>query len=156
MNKRQKLQVYLAAFFVVYIIVWLFIPGWEASKILGILSGVLTLMAIYYSYKAEEKNKTNTDKYNSIYKIYSLSWQSSNKFGSAHLTISQNFYLSLSIISLSGSHFRPNFHLSRANDEQKVAHVPLFQPIYFAYSIIKSIFALKNWHMCHKFIVQWR
>ena len=62
MNKRQKLQVYLAAFFVVYIIVWLFIPGWEASKILGILSGVLTLMAIYYSYKAEEKNKTNIDK----------------------------------------------------------------------------------------------
>ena len=58
MNKRQKLQVYLAAF----IIVWLFIPGWEASKILGILSGILTLMAIYYSYKAEEKNKTNTDK----------------------------------------------------------------------------------------------
>ena len=62
MNKRQKLQVYLAAFFVVYIIVWLFIPGWEVSKILGILSGVLTLMAIYYSYKAEEKNKPNTDK----------------------------------------------------------------------------------------------
>ncbi len=62
MNKRQKLQVSLAAFFVVYIIVWLFSPGWEASKILGILSGILTLMAIYYSYKAEEKNKTNTDK----------------------------------------------------------------------------------------------
>ena len=62
MNKRQKLQVSLAAFFVVYIIVWLFIPEWEVSKILGILSGVLTLMAIYYSYKAEEKNKTNTDK----------------------------------------------------------------------------------------------
>lgn len=62
MNKRQKFQVYLAAFFVVYTIVWLFIPGWEASKILGILSGVLTLMAIYYSYKAEEKNKPNTDK----------------------------------------------------------------------------------------------
>ena len=62
MNKRQKLQVSFAAFFVVYIIVWLFIPGWEVSKILGILSGVLTLMAIYYSYKAEEKNKINTDK----------------------------------------------------------------------------------------------
>ena len=62
MNKRQKLQVSLAAFFVVYSIVWLFIPGWKASKILGILSGVLTLMAIYYSYKAEEKNKPNTDK----------------------------------------------------------------------------------------------
>jgi uncharacterized membrane protein YjjP (DUF1212 family) len=62
MNKRQKLQVSLAAFFVVYIIVLLFFPGWGASKILGISSGVLMLMAIYYSYKAEEKNKTNTDK----------------------------------------------------------------------------------------------
>ncbi len=62
MNKRQKLQVYLAAFLVVYIIVLLFFPGWGASKILGILSGVLTLMAIYYSYRAEEKNKTNSDK----------------------------------------------------------------------------------------------
>ena len=62
MNKRQKLQVYLAAFLVVYIIVLLFFPGWGATKILGILSGVLTLMAIYYSYRAEEKNKTNSDK----------------------------------------------------------------------------------------------
>ncbi len=62
MNKRQKLQVSLAAFFVVYIIVWLFFPGWGASKILGIVSGVLTLIALYYSYRAEEKNKKNTDK----------------------------------------------------------------------------------------------
>ena len=38
----------------------------------------------------------------------------------------------------------------------KVAHVSLFQPIYFAYSIIKRIFALKKWHLCHKFVVQWR
>ena len=62
MNKRQKLQVSLAAFFVVYIIVWLFFPGWGATKILGIVSGVLTLIALYYSYRAEEKNKKNTDK----------------------------------------------------------------------------------------------
>ena len=62
MNKRQKLQVSLAAFFVVYIIVWLFFPGWGASKILGIVSGVLTLIALYYSYRAEETNKKNTDK----------------------------------------------------------------------------------------------
>ena len=62
MNKRQKLQVSLAAFFVVYIIVWLFFPGWGATKILGIISGVLTLIALYYSYRAEEKNKKNTDK----------------------------------------------------------------------------------------------
>ena len=62
MNKRQKLQIFLAAFFFVYIIVWLFFPGWEASKILGITSGVLILIAIYLSYRAEEKNKKNTDK----------------------------------------------------------------------------------------------
>ena len=62
MNKRQKLQIFLAAFLIVYIIVWLFFPGWEASKILGIASGVLTLIAIYFSYRAEEKNKKNTDK----------------------------------------------------------------------------------------------
>lgn len=61
-NKRQKLRVSFAALIVVYIIVWLFFPGWEASKILGISSGVLTLLAIYLSYRAAEKDKTNTDK----------------------------------------------------------------------------------------------
>ena len=61
MNKRQKLLVALAALCVVYIIVWLFFPGWEVSKILGISSGVLTLTAIYFTYRAEEK-KNNTDK----------------------------------------------------------------------------------------------
>ena len=62
MNRRQKLQVSLAAFFVVYTIVLLFFPGWGGVKILGILSGVLMLMALFYSYRAEEKNKTNSDK----------------------------------------------------------------------------------------------
>ena len=62
MNKRQKLQVSLAAFFIVYIIVLLFFPGWGANKILGIISGVLILMAFYLSYRAEEKNKKNSDK----------------------------------------------------------------------------------------------
>ncbi len=57
MNRRQKLQVSLAAFIVVYIIFWLFFPGWGAGKILGIIASVLTLMAIYFSYRAEEKNK---------------------------------------------------------------------------------------------------
>ena len=52
----------LAALCVVYIIVWLFFPGWGAAKILGILSGVCILIALYGSYRAEEKNKTNTDK----------------------------------------------------------------------------------------------
>ena len=62
MNKRQKLQVSLAAFVVVYVIVWLFCPGWGAVKILGILSGVFLLIALYISYRAEEKNKKYTDK----------------------------------------------------------------------------------------------
>ena len=62
MNKRQKLQVFLAAFLIVYIIVWLFFPGWGASKILAIISGVLIIIALYLSYRAEEKNKNNTDK----------------------------------------------------------------------------------------------
>jgi uncharacterized membrane protein len=59
MNKKQKLQASLAALIVAYIIVWLFFPGWEASKILGILSGVCTLIALYVAYRAEEKNKNH-------------------------------------------------------------------------------------------------
>ena len=35
MNKIQKFQVALAALAVIFIIVLLFFPGWEASKILG-------------------------------------------------------------------------------------------------------------------------
>ena len=62
MNKKQKIQASLAALIVVYIIVWLFIPGWKDIKILGIFAGVSTLIALYGAYKAEEKNKTNTDK----------------------------------------------------------------------------------------------
>ena len=62
MNKRQKLQVSLAALVVVYVRVWLFFPGWGAVKILGILSGIFLLIALYISYRAEEKNKKNTDK----------------------------------------------------------------------------------------------
>ena len=61
MNKKQKLHVSLATLIVVYIIVWLFIPGWKGSKILGIIAGVSTLIAIYGAYRAEEKKK-NTDK----------------------------------------------------------------------------------------------
>ena len=62
MNKRQKLLVAFAALCVVYIIVWLFFPGWEVSKILGISSGVSVLIALYLGYRAEEKNKKKTEK----------------------------------------------------------------------------------------------
>lgn len=57
MNKRQKFQVSLAALIVIYIIVLLFFPGWKASKILGIFAGVCTLIALYFTYRAEEKNR---------------------------------------------------------------------------------------------------
>jgi Flp pilus assembly protein TadB len=60
MNKKQKWQVSLAAFIVVFTIVWLFFPGWKATKILGILSGVFTVIALYLSYRAEEKNKKDS------------------------------------------------------------------------------------------------
>lgn len=61
MNKKQTLQVSLAAFFIVYIILLFLSPGWKASKILGVLSGVFTLLALYISYRSEEKNKNNID-----------------------------------------------------------------------------------------------
>ncbi len=49
MNKKQTLQVSLAAFFIVYIILLFLSPGWKASKILGILGSVFSLLAIYIS-----------------------------------------------------------------------------------------------------------
>ena len=61
MNKKQKLQVSLAVFGVVYIIFLLLSPGWGAAKILGLISIVALVMALYLSYRAEEKEK-NTDK----------------------------------------------------------------------------------------------
>jgi len=61
MNKKQKLQLSLAAFFIVYIIFLLLSPGWSAGKIFGIIGGVLVLIAMFISYRAEEKNKKNTD-----------------------------------------------------------------------------------------------
>ena len=61
MNKKQKLQVSLTVFGVVYMIFLLLSPGWGASKILGLISIVALVMALYVSYRAEEKEK-NTDK----------------------------------------------------------------------------------------------
>lgn len=56
MNNKQKKQAFFALLAIVYIIVLLFFPGWGASKILGIIAGVCFLIAMYVSYKAEEKN----------------------------------------------------------------------------------------------------
>ena len=59
MNKKQKFQVSLAVLAVVYIIVLLFFPGWGTSKILGMIAGVATIIALYGSYRAEENKKTD-------------------------------------------------------------------------------------------------
>ena len=61
MNRRQMYQVSLAALIVLYTIAWLLLPGGEASKILAIIFGVSILIALYVSYRAEEKNKRNSD-----------------------------------------------------------------------------------------------
>ena len=61
MNKKQKLQVSLTVFGIVYMIFLLLSPGWRAGKILGLISIVALDIALYGSYRAEEKEK-NTDK----------------------------------------------------------------------------------------------
>ena len=61
MNKKQKLQVSLTVFGVVYMIFLLLSPGWGAGKILGLISIVAGVIALSGSYRAEEKKK-NTDK----------------------------------------------------------------------------------------------
>ena len=55
------MQVGLGICFAVLFIVWLFFPGWKASKLLGLLSNALGMLSMYLSYRAEEKNKKNTD-----------------------------------------------------------------------------------------------
>ena len=57
MNRKQKMQLGLAGCFVVLLILWLFEPGWRASKILGIIANALLLISMLLSYRAEEKNK---------------------------------------------------------------------------------------------------
>ena len=50
----------LAVFGIIYFIV-LLVSGWGAAKILGIISIVATFLALYGSYRADEKKK-GTDK----------------------------------------------------------------------------------------------
>ena len=57
MNNRQKAQVVLCAIFIILLLVWLFMPGLEAGKILGIVSDLLMIASLVVSYIAEEKNK---------------------------------------------------------------------------------------------------
>ena len=57
MNHRQKAQVVLCTIFIILLLVWLFMPGLEAGKILGIVSDLLMIVSLVVSYIAEEKNK---------------------------------------------------------------------------------------------------
>lgn len=61
MNKRQKFQVGLAVLFLILFVVWLIIQVPTYSRILGLLSNGLGFLSMVVSYKAEEKNKKNTD-----------------------------------------------------------------------------------------------
>ena len=57
MNKRQKLQVALSIVAALLIVFWLFIPGWEAGKIMAIIGNALLITGMVLSYIAEEKKK---------------------------------------------------------------------------------------------------
>ena len=57
MNRKQKMQLVLAGISFVLLILWLFEPGWRASKILGIISSALLIVSMLLSYRAEEKMK---------------------------------------------------------------------------------------------------
>ena len=57
MNKKQKAQVVIAVLALALIVFWLFSPGWEASKILGIIANALIITSMLISYLAEEKKK---------------------------------------------------------------------------------------------------
>ena len=61
MNRRQKMQVFLAVLFAVLFIVWLFFPGWGYLKILGLIANALGVFSMVLSYRAEEKNKKSNN-----------------------------------------------------------------------------------------------
>ena len=61
MNKRQKWQVGLAVLFAALFVLWLVMPGWNVSKILGLISSALGITAMFLSYRAEEKLKKDGD-----------------------------------------------------------------------------------------------
>lgn len=56
-SKRQIGQISIAALGLVLIIAWLFIPGWNIGKILGIVSNGLLTISMAFSFVAEDKNK---------------------------------------------------------------------------------------------------
>lgn len=61
MNKRQKLQVALGIVFTALFFIWLFLSAPVYSRILGLTSNALGVLAMVLSYRAEEKNKKNPE-----------------------------------------------------------------------------------------------
>ena len=57
MNRKQKLQVTLAILFALLCLFWLFMPGWDYPKIIGILANAAGAASMIISYREEEKNK---------------------------------------------------------------------------------------------------
>ena len=51
------MQVVIAVLSVVLFFFWLFEPGWEIVKILGLISSTCLCLSMIISYRAEEKNK---------------------------------------------------------------------------------------------------
>ena len=62
MNKKQKGQLIIGILFAILFIVWLVLPGNIITRLLGMLSSAMGMLSMYLSYKAEEKNKTKSDK----------------------------------------------------------------------------------------------
>ena len=57
MNKKQIFQAIIGSLALILIIIWLFFPGWGASKILGIIANACVFTSMLLSYLAEEKKK---------------------------------------------------------------------------------------------------
>ena len=61
MNKRQKLQAAIGIVFAILFIVWLFMPASVYSRVLGLTSNALGILAMVLSYRAEERNKKKVE-----------------------------------------------------------------------------------------------
>ena len=57
MNKRQKMQLVVGILFAILFFFWLFRPGWDYLKILGMLGNALGVLSMVLSFRAEEKLK---------------------------------------------------------------------------------------------------
>ena len=60
-NTKQKVQLIVGGLSIVVLIGWLTIPGWEAGKILGIISMALIATSMALSFCNEEKRKNKAE-----------------------------------------------------------------------------------------------